>query len=172
VATGLIFLFILGWLLNDFLKAWAIFIGSYLISRVIIWLVADVLKIRLLRPLDEAKARRALVSQKPDSMKQTDDLAENYGKMKYHNLRDISKDSKRIDIMTDDAFRTFALAYAYKVQKRIIHIHHFILGIPLMPLTWILYFYQVISWGMLTAGATFALFMSEFYELLTQEWGP
>lgn len=101
--------------------------------------------------------------------------------MNYQRLYEISRDSNRINSMSDEAFRTFALAYAYKVQKRIMHIHHFILGIRLMPLTWILYFYHVtwgsffhtaISWGMVVAGSTFALFMSEFYQLLTQEWGP
>lgn len=165
--------------LSSYLKPWNVFIVSYIISRAIIWFLADYLKIRLLRPLKEARAKRALLTEKLGSKEETDNL-EDFPRMNYGQLREMSKDSKRIDSMSDDAFRSFALNYTYQVQKRIIHIHHFILGIPLMPLTWILFFYQVawgqlldltVSWGMVAAGATFALFMSEFYQLLTQEWG-
>jgi hypothetical protein len=180
VAAVLVSLFIVGWLLNDFLKSWDIFVGSYLLSRIIIWFVADYLKVRWFQPLNEAIAKRSLPTQELVSREQTNNL-EDYRKMNYRGLQEITKDPNRIDSMSDEAFRAFALAYAYKVQKTIIHIHHFILGILLMPATWIFYFYQVtwkisfsglISLGMLTAGATFALFMSEFYQLLTQEWGP
>jgi Na+/melibiose symporter-like transporter len=178
VAAVLISLLIVGWLINDFLRTWTLFVGSYILSRIIIWFVADYLKVRWLQPLNEARAKRSLLTQK--LVPKTDNL-EDYRKTNYHGLYEISEDSSRINSMSDETFRSFALAYAYKVQKRIIHIHHFILGIPLMPLTWILYFYHVtwglvfhtaMSGGMVVAGSTFALFMSEFYQLLTQEWGP
>lgn len=163
----------------DLLRPWDVFIASYLAWRFIIWFVADYLKVRWLRPLNEARAKRS-PTQRLVSKEQTDTL-EDYRKVNYQRFPEIAKDLNRIDSMSDESFESFALNYVYRVQKRIIHIHHFILGIPLIPLTWILYFYHfirgpsfspVVPWGMLFAGATFALFMSEFYQLLTQEWGP
>lgn len=180
VAALLIFILLLSRVLNNFLTAWDAFIVSYLISRVIIWFLADYLKIRLLRPLNEATSRRPTLAPKVNSEKDAAHL-EDYAKMKYQALRDLLNHPDHMDAMSGDAFRSFASAYTYKVQKTIVHIHHFILGIILMPLTWIFYFYHLawappsyppISLGMVTAGATFALFMSEFYQLLTQEWGP
>ena len=171
---------LLGWLLSVSFRAWYIFVESYLISRVVIWILADVLKVRLKRPLLEATRRRNTppLVEKPDSGQHAGSPP-NYSTMDYKHLRGILKDSTQIDSLSNDGFRSFALAYAYKVQKRIIHIHHFILGIPLMPLTWVLYFYDIrwsfypsISLGMVLAGSTFALFMSEFWHLLTQDWGP
>jgi len=177
------FVFLLGWFLYDFLRAWYMFIGSYLVSRAVIWFVADVLKARLMLPLKKAKERRmSLQIEKFDSRGRADrqqDSKINYSKMDDQQLRGVL-DSNEINSMSDDRFRLFQLAFIYKVQKKI-HIHHFILGIPLMPVTWILYFYNVtwgpvfypiVPWGMGVAGFTFALFMSEFWQLLTQEWGP
>lgn len=180
VAALLILIGLIAWLFIHFLEAWNIFIGSYLISRVIIWYVADVLKVRLRRPIDEEAAKRMVSSPKLDAKEQMAHT-EDYAKMNYGRLREIAKDPNRLALMSNDAFRSFASNYAYKVQKRIIHIHHFILGIPLMPLTWVLFFYDIrwapfyyppFSLGMIFAGSTFALFMSEFWHLLTQDWGP
>lgn len=99
--------------------------------------------------------------------------------MDYQTLRGILGNPEQISSLSEDRFRLLALAYICQVQNKI-HIHHFIFGIPLMPITWILFFYGIafghlletpISLGMVTAGFTFALFMSEFWQLLTQKWG-
>jgi len=183
VVVTLGFVFLLGLFLYDFLRAWYLFIGSYLVSRAVIWFVADFLKIRLMLPLLKAEDRRmSLHAQNVDSKAQADaqqDPKVDYSKMGYQQLRGVL-DSNEIDTMSDDRFRLFELAFIYRVQRNL-HVHHFMLGIPLMPVTWIFYFYNI-AWGpvfnsmvplgMVAAGFTFALFMSEFWHLLTQDWGP
>ena len=135
-------------------------------------------------PLKEAKERRTsrqIEKTKSDSGGQADREQDSKIKieMDYQQLRGVL-DSNEINLMNDDRFRLFELAFIYEVQNKM-HVHHFMLGIPLMPVTWILYFYNVtlgpvfypiIPWGMSIAGFTFALFMSEFWQLLTQKWGP
>src|SRR5208282_3180360 len=70
------FIFIISWFLGNFLRAWYPFIGSYIISRIMIWFVADVLKVRLKTPLIEAMTRRDMLphSQELDSRQQADSL--------------------------------------------------------------------------------------------------
>jgi hypothetical protein len=171
--------FVLGWFF-DFLRPWYPFIGSYVVSRIVIWYVADVLKIRLERPLLQAlELRHRLPRGEQPSFAMTNSRLD-YSKMKYQDLRGILKDPAQFSYLSDDRFQSLFSAYMQQVRRKI-HIHHFIFGIPLMPVTWVLYFYNVVwatfrslslSVGMVFAGLTFALFMSEFWHLLTQDWGP
>lgn len=177
VVVILSFVFFMGLFLYDFLRAWYLFIASYLVSRTVIWFVADVLKIRLMLPLLKAEDRRmSLYAQNVDSKAQADpqqDSKVDYSKMNYQQLRGVL-DSNESSSMSDDRFRLLESAFTYRAQNKL-HVHHFMLGIPLMPFTWALYFYDTTlgssHLGMIVAGFTFALFMSEFWHLLTQKWG-
>jgi len=95
--------------------------------------------------------------------------------MSYQTLREILRNPDQVSCLSDDGFHNVVSAY---IRQGRVHIHHFMFGIPLMPLTWALYFYGAswtpfysvsLSWGMIFAGTTFALFMSEFWHLLTQD---
>jgi prepilin signal peptidase PulO-like enzyme (type II secretory pathway) len=172
-------LFVLG-VFFVLLRPWYPFIGSYVISRLVIWYIADVLKIRLERPLIQALELRHRLPRGEQLSFGLDNSRLDYSKMKYQDLRGILKDPAQFSNLSDDRFQSLFSAYMQQVRRKI-HIHHFIFGIPLMPVTWALYFYNVgwapfrslsLSVGMVFAGLTFALFMSEFWHLLTQDWGP
>lgn len=168
------------WRFFHMLGAWYPFIASYVLSRITIFIIADILKVRLFVPINREAAKRSMTV---GNLGITEQLvqAQDFAGMGYRRLRQISKEPNRLASMSNETFKAFAVTYAYMVQKTIVHIHHFVLGIVLMPFTWILYFYEVplntvflglVSSGMLIAGVTLALFMSEFYQLLTQQWGP
>ena len=89
--------------------------------------------------------------------------------MNYKELRQTLEDP-RSDSLSPLAFRSLELAYMYQANK--IHVHHFFYGIILMPFTWALFIYSGIAYAMILSGVTFALFISELRQLLTQKWGP
>jgi len=72
------------------------------------------------------------------------------------------------------AARVFAdfLHFRLYVTHERIHIHHFLLGMFLMPITWLAYEDKRNADAELLAGAVVGLFLSELKQLILEEWGP
>ena len=52
-----------------------------------------------------------------------------------------------------------------------IHIHHFVLGIVLMPITWLTFEENRNAEAEVLAGAVLGLFLSELKQLVLEQWG-
>ena len=59
----------------------------------------------------------------------------------------------------------------YMTHKRV-HIHHFVLGLFLLPITWLAFEENRKSDAELLAGAVAGLFLSELKQLILEEWSP
>ena len=72
------------------------------------------------------------------------------------------------------AARFFAdfLHFRLYVTHERIHIHHFVLGLFLMPITWLAFEDNRNVDAELLAGAVAGLFLSELKQLILEEWGP
>ena len=72
------------------------------------------------------------------------------------------------------AARFFAdlLHFRLYVTHERIHIHHFVLGLVLMPITWLAFEDKRNAEAELLAGAVLGLFLSELKQLVLEEWGP
>ena len=72
------------------------------------------------------------------------------------------------------AARFFAdfLHFRLYVTHERIHIHHFVLGLFLMPITWLAFEDNRNADAELLAGAVVGLFLSELKQLILEEWGP
>jgi hypothetical protein len=53
-----------------------------------------------------------------------------------------------------------------------IHIHHFVLGLVLMPITWLAFEENRNPEAEVLAGAVLGLFLSEVKQLVLEQWGP
>ena len=53
-----------------------------------------------------------------------------------------------------------------------IHIHHFVLGLVLMPITWLAFEENRDVEAEVLAGAVLGLFLSELKQLVLEQWGP
>lgn len=53
-----------------------------------------------------------------------------------------------------------------------IHVHHFVLGLVLMPITWLAFEENRNTEAEVLAGAVLGLFLSELKQLVLEEWGP
>jgi len=72
------------------------------------------------------------------------------------------------------AARFFAdfLHFRLYVTHQRIHIHHFLLGLFLMPITWLAFEDNRNTYAELLAGAVMGLFLSELKQLILEEWAP
>jgi len=72
------------------------------------------------------------------------------------------------------AARFFADFFHFRlyVTHERIHIHHFVLGMFLMPITWLAFEDKRNADAELLAGAVVGLFLSELKQLILEEWGP
>ena len=72
------------------------------------------------------------------------------------------------------AARFFAdfLHFRLYVTHERIHIHHFVLGLFLMPITWLAFEENRNADAELLAGAVVGLFLSELKQLILEEWTP
>ena len=72
------------------------------------------------------------------------------------------------------AVRFFAdlLHFRLYVTHERIHIHHFVLGLVLMPITWLAFEDKRNAEAEVLAGAVLGLFLSELKQLVLEEWGP
>jgi hypothetical protein len=72
------------------------------------------------------------------------------------------------------AARFFAdfLHFRLYVTHERIHIHHFVLGLFLMPITWLAFEENRKADAELLAGAVVGLFLSELKQLILEEWAP
>jgi len=72
------------------------------------------------------------------------------------------------------AARFFAdlLHFRLYVTHERIHIHHFVLGLVLMPITWLAFEDKRNAEAEVLAGAVLGLFLSELKQLVLEEWGP
>ena len=72
------------------------------------------------------------------------------------------------------AARLFAdfLHFRLYVTHERIHIHHFVLGLFLMPITWLAFEEKKNATAELLAGAVTGLILSELKQLILQEWNP
>ena len=68
-------------------------------------------------------------------------------------------------------FADFLHFRLYVTHERI-HIHHFVLGMFLMPITWLAFEDNRNADAELLAGAVAGLFLSELKQLILEEWGP
>ena len=68
-------------------------------------------------------------------------------------------------------FADFLHLRLYVTHERI-HIHHFVLGLFLMPFTWLAFEDNRNADAELLAGAVVGLFLSELKQLILEEWGP
>jgi len=59
----------------------------------------------------------------------------------------------------------------YVTHERI-HIHHFVLGLFLLPITWLAFEEDRKPQGEILAGAIAGLFLSELKQLVLEQWGP
>jgi hypothetical protein len=155
------------------LTLWFPFGASFLISLILIWFFADVLKVRLYVPINKARERRRRLvsSEGTESAQELIGLHRQYSQMNYRQLHDTLLDPTKSDSLSPEAFNLLKLAYIYQARNRL-HVHHFFFGIILMPVTWGLFLYVGVDSGMILAGFVYALFISELKQLLTQKWGP
>lgn len=156
----------------DVLTPWVPFVVSFAFSLIVIWLLADVLKLRLYVPLEEAKERRRRwtgLRQQEGSVEDLVRQQNQFFQMNYKELRRALEDPQN-DSLSPPAFRSLELAYIYQANR--IHVHHFFYGIILMPFSWALFVYVGIFYAMILSGFIYALFISELRQLLTQKWGP
>jgi hypothetical protein len=72
------------------------------------------------------------------------------------------------------AARFFAdfLHFRLYVTHERIHIHHFVLGLILMPITWLAFEENRKPEAELLAGAIAGLFLSELKQLILEQWSP
>jgi len=72
------------------------------------------------------------------------------------------------------AARFFAdfLHFRLYVTHERIHIHHFVLGLVLMPITWLAFEEDRKPEAELLAGAIAGLFLSEIKQLILEDWSP
>jgi len=56
------------------------------------------------------------------------------------------------------------------MHVRGVHLHHFLFGLALMPVTWLLFYYDFLTLGSVTSGLIAALIASETKELILQRW--
>jgi len=72
------------------------------------------------------------------------------------------------------AARFFAdfLHFRLYVTHERIHIHHFVLGLVLMPITWLAFEENRKPEAELLAGAIAGLFLSELKQLILEQWSP
>jgi len=72
------------------------------------------------------------------------------------------------------AARFFAdfLHFRLYVTHERIHIHHFVLGLILMPISWLAFEDKRNAEAELLAGAVLGLFLSELKQLVLEEWDP
>ena len=154
------------------LRPWFPFVVSFLISLVVIWFFADILKVRLYVPINKARERRRRLvsSERTEAAQELIGLQRQYSQMNYRQLHDTLLDPTKSDSLSPEAFNSLELAYIYQARNRL-HVHHFFFGIILMPATWGLFFYVGADSGMVLAGFVYALFISELKQLLTQKWG-
>ena len=68
-------------------------------------------------------------------------------------------------------FADFLHLRLYVTHERI-HIHHFVLGLFLMPFTWLAFEDNRNTDAELLAGAVVGLFLSELKQLILEEWAP
>ena len=68
-------------------------------------------------------------------------------------------------------FADFLHIRLYVAHERI-HVHHFVLGMFLMPITWLAFEENRTADAELLSGAVVGLFLSELKQLILQEWGP
>ena len=68
-------------------------------------------------------------------------------------------------------FADFLHLRLYVTHERI-HIHHFVLGLLLMPITWLAFEDKKNTEAELLAGAVLGLFLSELKQLILEQWGP
>ena len=68
-------------------------------------------------------------------------------------------------------FADFLHFRLYVTHERI-HIHHFVLGLLLTPITWLAFEENRNTEAELLAGAVLGLFLSELKQLVLEEWGP
>ncbi|HUK29302.1 MAG TPA: hypothetical protein VLV31_12830 [Candidatus Acidoferrales bacterium] len=68
-------------------------------------------------------------------------------------------------------FADFLHLRLYVTHQRI-HLHHFLLGLVLTPLTWIAFENDRKTEAELLAGAVTGLFLSEIKQLILEQWGP
>ncbi len=72
------------------------------------------------------------------------------------------------------AARFFAdfLHFRLYVTHERIHLHHFVLGLFLMPISWLAFEDNRNTDAELLAGAVVGLFLSELKQLILEEWAP
>lgn len=72
------------------------------------------------------------------------------------------------------AARFFAdlLHFRLYVTHERIHIHHFVLGLALMPITWLAFEEDKKPEAEILAGAIAGLFLSEIKQLILENWSP
>jgi len=72
------------------------------------------------------------------------------------------------------AARFFAdlLHFRLYVTHERIHIHHFVLGLVLMPITWLAFEEDRKPAAEVLAGAIAGLFLSEIKQLILEQWSP
>jgi len=72
------------------------------------------------------------------------------------------------------AARFFAdlLHFRLYVTHQRIHIHHFVLGLVLMPITWLAFEENRREEAELLAGAIAGLLLSEIKQLILEDWSP
>jgi hypothetical protein len=68
-------------------------------------------------------------------------------------------------------FADFLHLRLYVTHERI-HLHHFVLGLLLMPVTWLAFEVNKDNDAELLAGAVVGLFLSELKQLILEEWAP
>ena len=68
-------------------------------------------------------------------------------------------------------FADFLHLRLYVAHERI-HLHHFVLGLFLMPITWLAFEDNRNAEAELLAGAVVGLFLSELKQLILEEWAP
>ena len=68
--------------------------------------------------------------------------------------------------------KTNILQYTTLVKSKRLHLHHFLFGLALAPLTWILFALSQDFMATMFAGLVAALIASEMKELILMEWGP
>ena len=64
------------------------------------------------------------------------------------------------------------LHFRFYVTHKRIHIHHFVLGLALMPLTWLAFEEEKKTEAEILSGAITGLFLSEIKQLILENWGP
>ena len=68
-------------------------------------------------------------------------------------------------------FADFLHLRLYVTHERI-HIHHFVLGLFLMPMTWVAFERRKDALAEVLAGVVAGLFLSELKQLVLEEWSP